>query len=422
MNTLVVFLPPRPRLRASALPGPGADEVSTDYPYVLSPDGITVGSQGRAVPGRLPKADTIVAVVSESDLSWHRITLPRAPANRLRAALGGILEEALLDEAESVHLAVAPQASAGSLTWVAAVDRGWLASELGVLEKSNVFVDRVVPLVWPDEPPSGHFSQTSADSGDEEVSLTWANADGVVQLALKGSLARALVPSPLPPGVRLSATPAVSLTAEQWLGHPVQVITPAQRALQASRSLWNLRQFALARKNRGLRALRDTWRQFLSPTWRPVRFGLVALVVIQIVGLNLWAWQQRSALQARQQAVVRLLQTTHPQVRDILDAPLQMERETDALRAAAGRPGDTDLEPMLLVAAAAWPADLPPVDDVRFEQPGKLTLAAPGWTPEQIDQFRGQLAPAGWAVLAEEGRLVVTRRPAGNAGTSGGRL
>lgn len=417
MNTLVVFLPPRPRLRASALPGPGADEVSTEYAYVLSPDGVSVGSQGRATPGRLPKASTVVAVVVESDISWHRIALPRAPAGRLRAALGGVLEEALLDDADSLHLAVAPQSTPGSLTWIAAVDRAWFATELGMLEKASVFVDRVVPLAWPDEPPSGHFSERPGDSSGEQVQITWSYSEGVVQLPLHGTLARALVPSPPPVGARWSATPGASLTAEQWLGQPVQVVTPAQRALLASRSLWNLRQFAMARKNRGLRALRDTWREFLSPTWRPVRYGLIALVLVQIVGLNLWAWQQRSTLQAKQRAIVALLQSTFPQVRAVLDAPVQMERETDVLRAAAGRPGDADLEPMLQIAAAAWPSDRPPVDDLRYEPPGKLTLTAAGWAPEQIDQFRNQLTPAGWRVDSEEGRLVITRR----AATPGGR-
>jgi general secretion pathway protein L len=416
MNTLVVFLPPRPRLRASALPGPMADELSTEYSYVLSPDGIGVSTQGRAMPARMPKATSVVAVVGEGDLSWHRITLPKAPASRLRAALGGILEEALLEDADSIHLAVAPQASTGALTWVAAVDRTWLATELAVLEKANVFVDRVVPLAWPDEPASGHFAESAdGDSDTENIRLSWAHADGVVQIGLNGSLARSLLPTPLPQGIRWSATPAVSLTAEQWLGQPVQVITPAHRALQAARSLWNLRQFSLARKNRGMRALRDAWRQFLSPTWRPVRFGLIGIVLLQIVGLNVLAWQQRSAVQAKQQSIVRLLQTTYPQVRAVLDAPVQMQRETDSLRAAAGRPGETDLEPMLQVAAAAWPADRPPVDDVRYEQPGKLTLAAAGWAPEQIDQFRNQLSPAGWQVEAQEGRLVLTRRAPGNA-------
>jgi len=85
-----------------------------------------------------------------------------------------------------------------------------------------------------------------------------------------------------------------------------------------------------------------------------------------------------------------------------------MQREVQALRSIAGKPGDTDLEPMLVAAASAWPADRPPVDNLRYE-PGKLILAAAGWSDQQIAQFRGMLQPAGWQVESAEGRLTLSR-------------
>ncbi|HEX3141813.1 MAG TPA: type II secretion system protein GspL [Rhizobacter sp.] len=408
MSTLVVQIPSRPRLQARDASQSAAE--GTEYAYALSPDGIALSTQGRCAVSLLPKANAAVAVLADADVSWHRITLPKAPAARMPAALIGVLEEALLEEAAGVHIAVAPHATAGELAWVAAVDRAWLTGELAALEKSNVFIDRVVPMSWPDEPPTGHFAELGDPS--QGATLTWAHADGVAQISLQGSLARALLPNPLPEGVRWSATPATAAAAERWLGAPVTVMDWPQRALQASRSLWNLRQFSLARKNRGTRALRDVWRQFLNPAWKPMRYGLVALVVVQILGLNLWASHERRAVEGKRQAMVTLLQTAHPQVRGVLDAPLQMQRETDTLRAAAGKPGDTDLEPMLQAAASAWPTDRPPVDNLRYE-PGKLSLSAAGWDPNQIEQFRSQLRPSGWQVEAVNGNVVVTRLPAG---------
>ena len=103
-----------------------------------------------------------------------------------------------------------------------------------------------------------------------------------------------------------------------------------------------------------------------------------------------------------------LLLAAHPQVRAVLDAPLQMQRETEDLRAAAGRPGDTDLEALLGAAAAAWPDGQGPVQTVRFE-PGRLTLAAPGWTPQQLAQFQERLRPAGLAAELAEGRVTLSR-------------
>ena len=149
----------------------------------------------------------------------------------------------------------------------------------------------------------------------------------------------------------------------------------------------------------------------MSPAWRPVRIGAAVLVVAQIAGLNLWAWHQKSAVEARRSAIQALVKTTYPRVSDAdiqRDASAVMLRETQALRTLAGKPGDSDLEPMLQAAAAAWPNERPPVENLRFES-GKLTLAATGWSDAQIEQFRGVLRPAGFQVDASEGRLVVTR-------------
>ena len=95
----------------------------------------------------------------------------------------------------------------------------------------------------------------------------------------------------------------------------------------------NLRQFDLAQRNRGTRALRDGVRQFRRPHWRPVRFGLAALVIAQIVGLNLWAWNQRATIDHRRDEVQRLVKATFPRLSDneIRMAPmLVMQREVNA--------------------------------------------------------------------------------------------
>ena len=415
MSILIVQIPHRQRVSARS-PGsadPGAPRSGQEYDYVTSPDGLELEAQGRCAASLLPKATTIIAVLADTDVSWHRITLPKAPAAKLRAALDGVLEEALLDEPEAVHLALSPQASAGQPTWIAAVDRRWLRAELDALEKAEVFIDRIVPMAWPDDPPIGHFAETDDDPGGPApaVALNWAHADGVVSIRLQGGLARAVVPAPAPPATRWSATAGAAAAAEQWLGARVTVMSPGERALQAARSLWNLRQFELIRRNRGARAFRDFARQFFSPGWRTARYGLAALVVANIAGLNLWAWHQRGAVEAKRAAIQSLVKAAYPGVgeNDIRrDAAAVMQRESQALRTLAGKPGEADLEPMLQAAASAWPTDRPPVENMRYE-PGKLTLSAGGWSPAQIEQFRAQLLPSGWQVEASEGRLILSR-------------
>lgn len=414
MSLLVIQIPPKPRLQSRDQRGAGGRvdaAPSGEFGYVWSPDGRQVGRHGRGAPATLPKADQVVAVVADADLSWHRITVPKAPPARLRAALAGVLEEALLDDGDATHLALAPQAKPGETGWIAATQRAWLVAELAALEQAQVFVDRVVPGCWPGEPARAHFFLADA-ADDQALAMSWSHADGVVSLGLGGGLARALLPSALPADLLCSATPPAAGAAEAWLGAPVSLLTEGERLLQAATSPWDLRQFELVRRHRGTRALRDAWREVLGPAWRPVRLGLAALVVVQLVGLNLWAWQLRSQLSDKRAEMVSVLQTSFPQVRAVLDAPLQMQREVQLLRGQAGKPGEADLEPLLLAAAAAWPAGRPPVDNLRFE-PGQLSLAATGWGAEEVERFRSQLRAAGLVVEQAEGRLTIRRAATG---------
>src|SRR3954454_8194831 len=121
MSVLVILIPPRPRLaaRGAAEPPPRALE----FDYVLSADGLGVTASGRDAPALLPRADSVVAVVADADVGWHRITMPKAPAARLRAALSGVLEESLLDDDEAIHFALPPQTAAGQPAWVAVLNK-----------------------------------------------------------------------------------------------------------------------------------------------------------------------------------------------------------------------------------------------------------------------------------------------------------
>src|SRR5690606_36326871 len=131
--------------------------------------------------------------------------------------------------------------------------------------------------------------------------------DGVTTWPLTGSLARALLPETLPPGTRFFATPAAAAPAKRWLGHAVSAQTQSERLLQASRSLWNLLQFELTPQSKGLQAVVDQWRQFLSPQWRPVRAGITMLVAVQVIGLNAWAWHQQRQVKLKKEEVTAVL-------------------------------------------------------------------------------------------------------------------
>jgi general secretion pathway protein L len=184
---------------------------------------------------------------------------------------------------------------------------------------------------------------------------------------------------------------------------------------ESASGTWNLRQFDLAPQRRGQRAAKELLHQVLTePAWRPLRWGLIALVVLQLLGANLWAWQQRRALEQRKVDMNALLQATFPKVRGVIDAPAQMHKEVDALRAAAGKPGETDLETLLYAAQSAWPPTKGNVDGFQYDT-GRLTLTSPGWTAEELGAFRGGLRVWGLDADGGEAGPVVHRAQAGKA-------
>jgi general secretion pathway protein L len=412
MSVLAIQLPPRPRLGARLAPVPGDASLPAEWPFVLSADGRSVTQSGTAASALLPRADRVVLVLAEAEVSWHRIDIPRAPPARLRAALLGVMEEALLDDDEALHFALGPGAVPGQPGWIAVTQRPYLVAALAAIEASGLSVERVVAASAPGADWRGHFfsafSPFSAEAGAEPAPwLALSGPDGACSLRLAGALARAMRP-PEDAAVRWTSTPGAATAAERWLGAPVALMTEAERVLESAAAPGNLRQFDLAARHRGSRAVRDGWQQFFSREWRPVRVGVAALLVLQLVGLNAYAWKERQALAARRTAMAELLKASHPGVRAVLDAPLQMQRETERLRVAAGRPGEADLEAMLGVAAAAWPEGQGPVQTLRYET-GRLTLSAPGFGEPQMAQFRERLRSAGFTAELVEGRVTVSR-------------
>lgn len=402
MSLLVVQIPARPRLRPEGTATPAA--APAELAYALSGDGLAVQREGLAAAALLPRADTVVAVLAPQDVAWHRVTLPKAPPARLRLALAGLLEEHLLDDPEAVHLAVADGLRAGEEGWVAACDRAWLQQELARIELDGRLVDRVVPGAWPDSPPTVHLDlRDGPDGAPGALRLVLSHPGGVACLPLPGPTVPQVGPWAELANAAASASPAAAAPAERWLGRPVQVMSLSERLLAATRSAWNLRQFELAPRHRGLAALGNRWRRFTGPAWRPVRLGLVALVLVQLAGLNLQAWSERAGLAQRRDEIRRLFTATFPKVPVVLDAPVQMQRETDALRAAAGQPGERDLETLMQAAASAWPAGQP-VQGLRYES-GLLTLQTAGWNDGQTRAFRDALAPAGWRVEIDGTRI-----------------
>jgi general secretion pathway protein L len=396
MSLLLVALPP-------GMPG--------EYPYAVSRDGLAVAGHGVAAPALLPPAERgveVVAIAPARLLSWHSVTLPKGvgPGSpRLAAVLAGLLEERLLDEPEQLHFALAPGARAGEPARVAVCDQAWLTAHLKALEATGRPAARIVPEA---QPRAGEAPQVLVTGAPDcaELILTGGALAGVQTLPLPGDGETAALPA-LISGIlgtaadtpELLAEPAVAQQAESLLQRPAQLVTPAQRWLAASRSSWDLAQMALAQSGRAraARRLAAWWREGLyAPLWRPARWGLLLLILLNLIGLNARAWHEKNDLLARRAQIAAALTAAFPQVKVIVDAPAQMAREVRQLRQLAGSASPRDLEPMLAAWAGVSDAAALAAPAAIEYSPGQLRLTGVKLTADQATQANERLRPQGY--------------------------
>lgn len=420
MSTLILFLPPTP-------PGP-----TTTYSFTLTANGHIAIRHDSAPAALLPEptrpGGEVVAVVPARALSWQRVQLPPGLAigpghqtPRLRLALEGLLEDRVLDDAAQLHFALQPGSAGDGAVWVAVCDRAWLRENLQALEAAGRRVTRVVPEFAPGPTDSGGPELCALGTPEEPyLVITGQGAElGVtvmpltpmaltlVRLSALGSGGAQGADEQQPPLV-LRAEPAVAALAERTLGQRVALHTASQRALDAARSDWDLAQFDLASSGstRALRKAGTTLSALLNaPQWRAARWGAALLVVAHIVGLNAWAWQERQALADKQASIRGMLTQTFPQVKVVVDAPVQMERELALLRQAAGGVAARDLEPMLAAAGAALPDGRLPTS-IEYT-PGELRLRGLDMNSDEEMALLARLQTSGYQARPEDGSLLL---------------
>src|SRR5213595_2498096 len=311
MSALIVVIPSHPVSAA------------TEFAFAVTNDGANVARYGAAQASVLPvppgAGSEVVALVPVTMLSWHRVELPKGVtprSPRLRAVLEGLLEDRLLDEPETLHFALQPQARAETPVWVATCNREWLQAAVQLLESVGRPASRIVPEFAPREPPALY-----AMGSPQDALLVVTSREGVSALPLT-TAALALLPS-LPEDTACIAEPAVAQLAEQVLQHPPILQQTAERWVRAAHSDWDLAQFDLSSSGRAraYKRFATLWADVLSaPEWRPARWGAVLLVALNLVGLNAWAWRESSALDAKREAMRRTLTATFPGVKVVVDA------------------------------------------------------------------------------------------------------
>lgn len=409
MATLILTLP-RTGLQAGSV-----------VDYVLSPDGLAVGTASSAPLALLPSAGTgrvteTLLLVDAAQLSWHRVQLPKGAAgnsSRLRAVLEGLLEDQLLDDPATLHFALAPGAAKDASTWVAVCDKAWLRSSLQTLEAAGITVARIVPELVPDaladaSQSAGAGSLYAIDNAGQPL-LLHASASGVTPWPLQASTVALLQ---WPQDATLRAEPAIAALAEQLFGRSVQLQSRAERALAACQSDWDLAQLDLVnnQRSRSLKRLGAAARTLLqAPRWRAARWSLLALIAVNLLGLNVRAGAERAALQAQRKAIDTVLTGTFPATQVVVDAPVQMQRAVAALQQNTGALGARDFETLLGAWAHAAPA-APAPSGIDFAN-GELHLHGVALAGPALAEATQALKAQGYTLIATGTDLTLRGAP-----------
>ena len=413
MSTLILTLP---LANAPATP---------EYDYVLTKDGLQPTAQGRTTAALLPanagRGAEVVAMVPARALSWHGIALPervmrsmlsgRIEPARARGVLTGVLEEQLLDDAEKLHFAVfgAAPVAAGDVpqAWVAVCDRAWLQASLQALESAGLSVSRIVAECTPTLPGTSRALLSDELSPAQMLLCT---DQGVSLLpCVPAALALAQAQADL----EVLAEPAVMALAEKSFGSQALLQTRGQRLLLAAQSPWNLAQLELSASPGGRLRKRLTagWQQLLySPLWRPARWSLVALLVVQVVGLNAQAWRQRSLLEAQRATLQTMLQQSFPEVKLVIDAPLQMRRAVDDLARARGLGSNADLGRVFAIIGPLAPKGLG-LNSIEWSGQ-QIQLQANGLDAVSVQPLATALEASGLRARLQDGQLSINTKEA----------
>lgn len=119
MSTLIVLLPPRdPAV-------PSQEWQLPEMPFVLLDKSGRKERAGLARLAFLPRASTTVLIVAARDLLMLAATLPPVKGQRLKQALPNVVEDYLIQDAQTCHVALDPRPLAGTQRMLAVIDRGW---------------------------------------------------------------------------------------------------------------------------------------------------------------------------------------------------------------------------------------------------------------------------------------------------------
>jgi general secretion pathway protein L len=363
LSTLIVLLPPRdPAVRSEEWNLP-------ELPFLLLDKRNVTQRAGRAALSLLPRASATVLIVAARDLLLTAAQMPPLKGPRLRQALPNVVEDQLIQDPQTCHIAVDPVALASGRRVLAVIDRGWFRFVLEAFANAGHRNVKAVPAMR-----CLPLHESVADTPNPFVAGILGDVLATAPILLGGDTLRP--PESATARVEIAIARGEHAALGEGLAIPADAVTSTLNALAGAQpmTLYTLRdvpgaepRLASARpaipgaepltfETLARNALANHFDlcqfEFAAQPWRldratmrrlklPVAL-LAGALVVSMIGINIQWMQlarQRDAINAQ---MTETLLNTFPKTTVVLDAPDQMSRQLDRLRLVSGQLSPSD--------------------------------------------------------------------------------
>ena len=373
--------------------------------WVLRDTAGMVLRRGEGALSTVPKADTVQVVVPASMVLLAQVRVPSRNRRKMLQLLPYAVEEKLMYDPESIHVAAGPQLVGGE-TVVAVIDKRWMNRVIKLLQDAGLpprqmWPETLLPAVSPGTwsvvwngregfVRTGKVSGQSLDGGDTAVPPL-----GLL-LAVKEASAKGSAPRKIDlKYVEGSERPDLESWAAQ-LGVKVAVTGAWD---------WSSASYGI---DKGVNLLQGEFASagFETDWLSRLRLPLIlaSIIVVLQLGGGFADWLMLS-YEKRQLAteMQKTFRQAFPEAKVIVDAPLQMQRNLAELRHANGVPDPSDFLPLLAkVAPVLSQSGVANVKSMQYEQ-GILKMEVALNDAQTPENLRNRLRVSGLSVDFEKG-------------------
>lgn len=404
MSLLQIYIPEHFAGDASALVPASTDAPAQACRWVLRDQAGGVLRRGEGPLAAMPKADSVQAVVPASVVLLAQVKVPVRNRRKMFQLLPYIVEEKLMYDPDSIHVAAGPQLPGGE-TVVAVIDKAWMKRVIGALQSAGLPPWRMWPETLMPAVPLGTwtvvwngregFVRTGMVSGQ---SLDGGSAD-TPPLGLLLAAQEAAAKGSAPRKINLQlAEGSEQPDLESWatrLGVKVAVTGAWD---------WSTAAYGL---DKGVNLLQGefTPARFEPDSRQRLRIPLIlaGIIVALQLGGGLADWlllsYEKHQLDSDMQKAFR---QAFPEAKVVVDAPLQMQRNLAELRHAQGLSDPEDFLPMLAKAAPVLSQPEPvSIQSMQYEN-GILKMDVQLRGSQTPEQMRGRFQSAGMKAEIEK--------------------